>query len=373
MISASQLSTQNIKYLDCVILSMKKIILAGLLILAIIASGCVTRDNAVNVSDQNNEINNPLTDQNTENRSQNNSSGLSAEEEALQFAEKKLQDTVCGILPTNAMHMRQSSLQSVMLKIPAGLDNAVSALGNTLTFTRQDYESYLTDKGVPLNTVQNYTGEKYLANCFRDDGQMHYCVIPITAEITDELGNKTTLNGGIKLVFEGELVPLQPETDDPCGPQPHGDCPVPKCYPWCNVSPVPTYTRTSCEIGFENSCPQIKGKILCSQQCKYNDYWNDGVKVSDMVANAGKCMYCDSGTTCDWGMAGICGGFRCNASGNNNSNGNIQNAKNYLVACSGCQDGQRSYYYNGPSWGICNYYYNLCIQNYCTDKKTNCG
>lgn len=324
-------------------------------------------------ADQNNGINPTPTDQNAEKTPESKPSGLSAEEEALQLAEKKLQDTVCGILPSNAMHAGSPQVQTVMLQIPSGLDSAVSALGDTLAFTRQDYESYLTDKGTPLNTVQNYTGEKYMANCFRDDGQVHYCVIPIAAEIMDELGNKTALNGGIKLVFEGELAPLQQQTDDPCGPQPHGDCPVPKCYPWCDVSPVQTYTRTSCEIGFENPCPQIEGKTLCSQQCKYNDYWNDGVRVSDMVANAGKCMYCDAGTTCDWEIGGICGGFKCKAAGTSSPNGGIQNANNYLVACSGCQEWQSSYYYNGPSWAICNYYYNLCIQDNCTDKKTNCG
>jgi len=276
----------------------------------------------------------------------------------LNEAVQRLQETVCGILPTSALHTGQSSINLVVLQIPGGFDAAVSGLGFSMSFLRPNY---VTDKGGLITA--GYTGDKYIFNCWKDVGQTHYCIIPMTVN----LGNGDQ-EGAIKLTFEGSLAPLQRDTDDPCGPPPHGDCPVPTCYPYCNPQPAPTYTRTGCEVDIQQPCQQQAGQVLCSQQCEYKHFWNDGT----IVSNLGKCMYCPSGTACNWGSTGICSGYQCVASGGSSGGGSGNAVTSYFASCSNCQYGQRTINYNGYSYATCNYYYNLCVENDCADIRTNC-
>lgn len=87
--------------------------------------------------------------------------------------------------------------------------------------------------------------------------------------------------------------------------------------------------------------------------------------------NAGQCRYCKDGYDCSY--SDICGDLRCTRSGTSGGGGGGGGGTtNYWVSCSGCQSGQRSIYYNGPSYQTCREYWNACYQNSCTDKKSNC-
>lgn len=271
-----------------------------------------------------------------------------------QEAEQEFQDAVCSEMPTSAIHTGQSTMGVVALQVPSSLDSILGGLGYAMTLVRDEY---VTDLGASVTA--GYSGEKYITNCWKDVGDVHHCIIPVAIDLGDGNGEQ---DGAIKLAFEGALVPRQTDSTSPCAGG--GDCPVPKCYPYCDSQPVSTYTRTSCEVDIQQPCPEQEGSVLCGQ-CEYKDFWSDGTDI----ANLGQCRYCPEGTACSYSVS-ICGSFSCVSGTRTTEPANLQK---YFTICSGCQSGQRTYYYNGYDYETCNYYYNLCLDNDCTDKLTNCG
>lgn len=276
-----------------------------------------------------------------------------------QTAEQELQDAVCNALPTTATRLA-SEMMMIGLKIPNDFAQKVSETGSSITFVEDHDYDYYTDTGSYASTSAGYTGDKYIIYCFINSGDTHYCIMPMTANIAGE-----EKEGAIKLTFTGPVADLQtnPNAGSPC---PTGqDCAVPKNWVSTSKLATPTYTRTGCEIDLQEDCPQKDGYVLCGQ-CEYSDFWNQAMQVS----NLGQCRYCESGTSCYWSVS-LCGTVNCLTS--NGGGSNPVNQGKYLTSCSGCQTGQRSYYYYGYDWYTCNYYYQLCAANSCTDKRTNCA
>ncbi|MCX6803356.1 MAG: hypothetical protein NTY48_02165 [Candidatus Diapherotrites archaeon] len=319
--------------------------------------------------------------------------------------EQQFQDIVCNTLPPVAVRLPSDMLMPAV-PFPIELDSALFSLGIAITYDSRAY----------LQTVK---GHRY-AVCFGKSniysyGQPRTCDVTFTANLPS--GTET---GAIQLTFSGEVLPFC----SGCPPGAHypvatSDSPVDRSVNPCvantqaypetvNVSlepvnatydtgtnvtydtggtntvtsasssdyydaaitgmngstqcqyrdyekPAVIFNRTGCSVHFDHpeSCPEKSGQVLCGQ-CPYS---------SDNIALRGECYYCPSGSRCNWGVAGICGGAACISGGSNTVGGT------YFTSCGTCQEGGLSYY----SCRItCNEYYNLCIENVCRDITTNC-
>ncbi|MFH1072298.1 MAG: hypothetical protein V1743_02615 [Nanoarchaeota archaeon] len=296
-------------------------------------------------------------------------------------AEEKFQEIACNNLPEQATHMT-SGLVAVL--IPQTLHEELNTAGFKLSFSNQNGFS---DGGQYYNPESN--GDRYYWNCWTNGGtNTHLCIIPITAELADENGNDLGEEaGGIILTFEGplEALTLKSKEAQTTEPEPAGDHPVPtpttplilKWIPMNEQLPpnrepgekeaVQTFTRVGCKVDFEKACTEEQGYGLCGQ-CHYADFIGAAKEDSRIVSNLGVCMYCPTGTRCNWGALGICGeGFNCIGGGNNGGGGS-----QYYVSCSQCRDTPPTYSYRGGSFETCNYDYNACVQAGCSKILDNC-
>ena len=289
-------------------------------------------------------------------------------EDVIPNAEKKLEETICRILPTNAIHFFSSAnvnnddyWAKVGIKIPKELAQEIDNLGDTVVFTD------------PLTgtVALSSTEDTYNTNCFSmpsgvaKDPIDHYCVMLIDAALVDENGERVAKGPGIiRLTFTGPLEPMKISWDSRCYGCDSYDLEFPYCQEFCNQQPIPTYTRTDCSVEFQKPCEEKPGKVLCTQ-CEYKSRWVDGAKPE----NLGKCFYCDAGQKCSWGVKGICSGnYQCSSGGS--SPGGVSGQ--YYVSCSECRTTPPSYSYSGASYEWCNYYYNACVQSGCGKILDNC-
>lgn len=288
-------------------------------------------------------------------------------EEAVSNAEKKLEETVCRVLPTNAIHFfssanvnNEGSWVKVGIKIPKELAQEINKLGDTVIFT----------DALTGTTALSSTEDTYNTNCFSmpsgvaKDPIDHYCIMNIEAALVDGNGERVAKGPGIiKLTFMGPLEPMKISWDSRCYGCNSYVLEFPYCQEFCNQQPIPTYTRTDCSVEFQKPCEEKPGKVLCSQ-CEYKSRWIDGAKPE----NLGKCFYCNEGQKCSWGVKGICSGsYQC-LSGGSSPGGSTT----YYVSCSQCRTTPPTYSYRGGSYQWCNYYYNSCVQSSCGKILDNC-
>ena len=195
--------------------------------------------------------------------------------------DQQFTNIVCEGIPKNAMHLNNDL---VAVLIPAKIIDELKDNGDSISF---DTPSGFIDSDQPLNSNNN--GDKYYSDCWINDGaNTHFCLIPITAGLTDTNGNNITDKGAIKLTFEGPLEALGSKES------------------------VPTFTRTDCEFDVEGDpCVQKTGKILCGE-CSFSSTIDVIKNEPENVARLGKCSYCSSGTVCESkNSAGKCAGFSC--------------------------------------------------------------
>jgi len=320
-----------------------------ILVLSLIcgAEGCIPENTGTEIGTYNTSI---LTGDNAsieiENISSNNSISV---EEIQQNAEQMLQENICNLLPTRATRL-PGDLLRVGVKAPNNLENGLS-----ITF--------------PPYYLWDYNNETYYA-CFTYGQETSTgtknCLIPFTADLMDENLNKiTTSTGAIKLTFEGSLEELK---DNPDYIPPTQDGPAPKNFQQLTKIITPTFTRTGCELQIDEPCEVPEGYSFCGR-CSYS------IISFDQLSYRGQCAVCSPGTSCSNGNDNnnLCAEVSCISNTQNNKHIGITQ-KNYFTSCSNCQTGQyRSYNYNGPDYYTCSYYYRICAQSQCADKRTNCG
>lgn len=285
--------------------------------------------------------------------------------------ETQFENVVCSTLPTVAVRMLGDMLV-LTVPFPKELEGNLAEMGASVTYDSR-------------TRFLEANGEKY-AWCLMSDRKD--CTVMITAT----LPGGTSETGAIMLSFEGDVLPWcygcppgsEPDTSggdhpitqgvDPCGTSNNNDStsslydqPVfgqngsTLCQYRNYYKPVAMFNRVDCKVQFDHpqSCPSKSGQVLCGQ-CEY---------TSNQIEHRGECYYCPSGSRCNWGSTGICGGAACISSGTNGGT----NPSNYFTSCSNCQEGQSAYNYNGPNYTTCQYYYySLCLENACADMRTNC-
>ena len=319
--------------------------------------------------------------------------------------ETQFENVVCSTLPTVAVRMLGDMLV-LTVPFPKELEGNLAEIGASVTY---DSRTQFLESN----------GEKY-AWCLMSDRKD--CTVMITAT----LPGGTSETGAIVLSFEGDVLPFcsgcppgssEPDTSggdhpvergvNPCTASTEGhtqpthgfleainatydngstngtydngstnnndstsslyDQPVfgqngsTSCQYRNYSKPVVVFNRVDCKVQFDHpqSCPSKSGQVLCGQ-CEY---------TSNQIEHRGECYYCPSGSRCNWGSTGICGGAACISSGTNGGT----NPSNYFTSCSNCQEGQSAYNYNGPNYTTCQYYYySLCLENACADMRTNC-
>ena len=123
-----------------------------------------------------------------------------------------------------------------------------------------------------------------------------------------------------------------------------------------------------------NPCPAQQGQVYCG-------YCSDDRALTGNP-NGGQCRYCPSGYSCS--TSNICGELKCvpggNGNGNTNGNwnngandgGNVVQQKTYYASCSQCKGAYSSYSYRGPSYDVCNAYYQTCVVAQCGKILDNC-
>lgn len=119
-----------------------------------------------------------------------------------------------------------------------------------------------------------------------------------------------------------------------------------------------------------NVCPARSDEVYC------------GYCSADRMAtgnpNGGACRYCPAGYQCSY--SDICGDLKCHpgagapggeSSGSGSSAGTT--ARTYYASCSQCTVGPYGMYsYRGGSYGVCNGYYQACVQARCGKILDNC-
>lgn len=111
-------------------------------------------------------------------------------------------------------------------------------------------------------------------------------------------------------------------------------------------------------------CPAQSGDILCG-------YCNEDAALSDNP-HAGKCRYCPTGYRCSF--SDICGDLTCTAGGSDGGDGGGGGGgtTTYYASCSGCDGPYSTYSYRGPSYSVCNGYYQACVIASCDKILDNC-
>jgi len=110
------------------------------------------------------------------------------------------------------------------------------------------------------------------------------------------------------------------------------------------------------------TCEAQAGKILCGF-CSEDDTYS-GNPYAD------KCIYCPQGTYC--AGTDICGDVTCVSYGDDYTDGDGTAPTRYYASCSQCQGYYSTYSYSGYDYGVCNTYYQICVQAMCQKILDNC-